>query len=93
MSEIFVMYELDQPPTARSVPDGAPGEGRTVRRVHAAHAAPGTSTTPGPRTLCGKDTFAMDPAERKPSEPARTSWYPPAYAGLVCAQCDAVMEA
>ncbi|WP_307665420.1 hypothetical protein [Streptomyces sp. V1I1] len=92
MSEIFVMYELDQPPAARSSTGISPVEERPVRRVHAANAAPGSSTTPGPRTLCGKDTFAMEAASWKPSEQPGSSWYTPKYAPLVCAQCDAVME-
>ncbi|MFF8847919.1 hypothetical protein ACF08N_35310 [Streptomyces sp. NPDC015127] len=93
MSEIFVMYELDQPPAVRSSTGTSPVEGHPVRRVHAANAAPGSSTAPGPRTLCGQDTFAMEAADWKPSEHPGSSWYTPEHAQLVCAQCDAVMEA
>ncbi|WP_405808128.1 hypothetical protein OG729_24750 [Streptomyces sp. NBC_00210] len=92
MSEIFVMYELDQLPAARSFTGRSPAEERPVLRVHAANAAPGSSTTPGPRTLCGQDTFAMEAASWKPSEHPGSSWYTPKYARLVCAECDAVME-
>ncbi|MET7526146.1 hypothetical protein [Streptomyces sp900116325] len=91
MSEIFVMYELDQPGAARSITGASLVEGRPVRCVHAAPAAPGSTTTPGPRTLCGKDTFAMMPSPGRPTDPD-SSWYTPEYAQLVCAQCDAVME-
>ncbi|MFF3403883.1 hypothetical protein ACFYW6_35980 [Streptomyces sp. NPDC002659] len=92
MSEIFVMYELDQPPAARSLAGSSPAEERPVLCVHAANAAPGSSTAPGPRTLCGQDTFAMGTASWKPSEHPGSPWYTPKYAQLVCAQCDAVME-
>lgn len=91
MSEIFVMYELDQPSAARSLTGASLVEGRAVRCVHAAPAAPGSTTTPGPRTLCGKDTFAMEPSPGRPADPD-SSWYTAEYAELVCAQCDAVME-
>lgn len=91
MSEIFVMYELDQPSAARSFTGASLVEGRPVRCVHAAPAAPGSTTTPGPRTLCGKDTFAMEPSPSRPTDPG-SSWYTAEYARLVCAQCDAVLE-
>lgn len=92
MSDIVVVYELDKPVATRSSP-GSPGdEERPVRRVHAAPTAPGTPTTTGPRTLCGKDTFAMETARCRPSEHAGAPWYPEEYASVVCADCDAVME-
>lgn len=91
MSEIFVMYELDQPGAARSINGASLVEGRPVRCVHAAPAAPGSTTTPGPRTLCGKDTFAMHPSPGRPTD-SDSSWCTAEYAQLVCAQCDAVME-
>ncbi|MEV6583582.1 hypothetical protein AB0M92_36170 [Streptomyces sp. NPDC051582] len=81
MSGIIVVRELDTPA----------GEG-AVRRVHAAPAAPGTSTEPGPRTLCGRDTFAMRAAGRSPSGEPGSPWYPPQEAGLVCPSCDAAMD-
>ncbi|WP_455358194.1 hypothetical protein [Streptomyces sp. SYSU K21746] len=94
MSEIFVMYELDQPRTARSV-TGTSGTSpvgeRPVLRVHAAPAAP-VSAAPGPRTLCGRDTFAMDAAPSQAAEHPGSAWYAPQDARLVCAQCDAAME-
>ncbi|MFF3322456.1 hypothetical protein [Streptomyces sp. NPDC002889] len=92
MSEIFLMYELDQRPAARSLTGESRVEERPVLRVHAASAAPGSSSKPGPRTLCGQDTFAMETASWKASEHCGSSWYPPEHARLVCAQCDAVME-
>ncbi|WP_327128515.1 hypothetical protein [Streptomyces sp. NBC_01727] len=91
MSEIFVMYELDQPGAARSITGAPLVDGRPVRCVHAAPAAPGSTTTPGPRTLCGKDTFAMKQSPGRPTDPD-SSWYTAGYVQLVCAQCDAVME-
>lgn len=85
MSEI-VVYEIDNPAAA---PGGAEPQ---VRTVHAAPAAPGTPGTTGPRTLCGKDTFAMVRARRQPAEHEGARWYPPEHASLVCPDCDAVIE-
>ncbi|MGW7524620.1 hypothetical protein [Streptomyces sp. NPDC054783] len=95
MSEI-VVYELDRPGAAGS-PAGSStrptgGAERRVRKVHAAPVAPGSHTATGPRTLCGKDTFAMATADWKPSDEPGASWYPPEHASLVCPDCDAVME-
>ncbi|MEU9453248.1 hypothetical protein [Streptomyces sp. NPDC048277] len=86
MTEI-VVYELDRPTAA---PGG--GAQRRVRRVHAAPAAPGSRTVAGPRTLCGKDTFAMETTGRRPSEHPGAPWYPTEHASVVCQDCDAVME-
>jgi hypothetical protein len=91
MDAITVVYELDKPVGTRTCPGGAPGGARTVRRVHAAPTAPGTPTATGPRTLCGKDTFAMETACQKPSEHPGAPWYPAQYASVVCPDCDAVM--
>ncbi|KUL22773.1 hypothetical protein [Streptomyces regalis] len=88
MGEIVVVFELDKAVATR-VPRG---EERPVRRVHAAPAAPGAPTATGPRTICGKDTFAMETTGRKPSERRETPWYPEEYASAVCPDCDAVME-
>lgn len=91
MSEI-VVYELDKPGATGS-PSETPGDAhRLVRRVHAAPAAPGTPGTTGPRTLCGRDTFAMETARWKPSEHPGERWYPAEHASVVCPDCDAVME-
>lgn len=87
MGAIVVVYELDRPVGTRTSPGGA----RTVRRVHAAPTAPGTPTATGPRTLCGKDTFAMETDCRKPSEHPEAPWYPAEYASVICPDCDAVM--
>lgn len=76
--EIFVVYELDQPAGAR-VP---------VHEVHAAPSTPGDPGLPGPRTFCGKDTFAMRAASWRPSEHPGEPWYPPEYADRVCGTCD-----
>ncbi|MGW2698419.1 hypothetical protein [Streptomyces sp. NPDC001296] len=70
MGEIVVVYEVDKVVATR-VPRG--GE-RLVRQVHAAPAAPGSPKTTGPRTLCGKDTFAMETACWKPSERPESPW-------------------
>ncbi|MEU1631227.1 hypothetical protein ABZ746_39555 [Streptomyces sp. NPDC020096] len=91
MSEI-VVYELDVPVTALSCAGESRVEGRPVRRVHVAPAAPGTTATAGPRTLCGKDTFAMETASWNPSEHPGSSWYPPKYADRVCPACDSAMD-
>ncbi|MFG2129573.1 hypothetical protein ACGFNV_17480 [Streptomyces sp. NPDC048751] len=92
MSEI-VVYELDQPAATRPTPGTPSGAERPVRRVHAAPAAPGTPGTTGPRTLCGKDTFAMETVtDWKPSEHPGGPWYPAEHASVVCSDCDAVME-
>ncbi|GAA3106642.1 hypothetical protein GCM10017687_18080 [Streptomyces echinatus] len=83
MSGIVVVYELDRPAAdARPHP----------RRVHAAPTAPGRTDAAGPRTLCGKDTFAMETAGPAPSDAAPASWYPAEHASLVCPDCDDVME-
>lgn len=92
MSGIVVVYELEQPVAARVPAAGPPDAERLPRRVHAAPAAPGRSGAAGPRTLCGKDTFAMTKAPPSPSGPPGEPWYPAAYASLVCPDCDAVME-
>lgn len=91
MDAIVVVYELDKPVVTRTSPGGAPGEVGTVHRVHAAPTAPGTPTATGPRTLCGKDTFAMETARHEPSEHPEAPWYPAQYASVVCPDCDAVM--
>ncbi|MEV5240415.1 hypothetical protein AB0K89_15130 [Streptomyces cinnamoneus] len=94
MTEIIVVYELDRAPTAAGrAPGGASGAEGTpvVRQVHAAPAAPGSSAL-GPRTFCGKDTFAMEAAPWKPSEHPGSSWYTPEHADRVCSACDAVLE-
>ncbi|MES9522872.1 hypothetical protein [Streptomyces capoamus] len=87
MSGIVVVYELEQP--AAGPPPGAEG---VPRRVHAAPAAPGQSEAVGPRTLCGKDTFAMTRARRTPSGEPGEPWYPDEYTSAVCPDCDAAME-
>ncbi|MFF7240746.1 hypothetical protein [Streptomyces collinus] len=98
MSEIVVVYELDQPAAGHAAPAGAPGApgepgaARVPRRVHAAPAAPGRSGAAGPRTLCGKDTFAMEKVRRMSAEEPETPWYPPEYAAQVCPDCAAVVE-
>ncbi|MFE9358792.1 hypothetical protein [Streptomyces olivaceoviridis] len=91
MSEIVVVYELEQPGAARA-PAAGPDAERLPRRVHAAPAAPDRPDAAGPRTLCGKDTFAMTKAPRSPSRAPGEPWYPAAYASQVCPDCDAVME-
>ncbi|MFI6003371.1 hypothetical protein ACIA98_23650 [Streptomyces sp. NPDC051366] len=92
MSGIIVVHELDTPAPARAGKGSAPGAEAPVRQVHAAPAAPGTTTEPGPRTLCGKDTFAMEPARWTPSGQPGSPWYPPQEASVVCSSCDAAME-
>ncbi|MBT2407735.1 MULTISPECIES: hypothetical protein [unclassified Streptomyces] len=87
MSGVVVVYELGQPVTGNV----SHGEQLSVRRVHSAPAAPGTSVR-GPRTMCGKDTFAMETAEWKPSGQPDSSWFAPEYADLVCPECDAAMD-
>ncbi|MFF4219248.1 MULTISPECIES: hypothetical protein [Streptomyces] len=90
MMEIIVVYEFDRAPAVSgraSVGEGA----QVVRQVHATPAAPGSSA-PGPRTFCGKDSFAMEAASWKPSEHPGSSWYAPEYADRVCSACDAVLE-
>ncbi|MGW0769537.1 hypothetical protein [Streptomyces sp. NPDC002676] len=91
MSEI-VVYELDKPVAKRTSPGTQGGPERRVRKVHAAPAAPGSRTAAGPRTLCGKDTFAMETARWKPSEQPGAPWYPAEHASVVCPDCDAVIE-
>lgn len=85
-----MVFELDRAPAAAGAASGG-DEAPVVRQVHAAPTAPGSSAV-GPRTFCGKDTFAMEAAPWKPSEHAGSSWYAPEYADRVCGGCDAVME-
>ncbi|MET9888236.1 hypothetical protein ABZZ20_35005 [Streptomyces sp. NPDC006430] len=92
MSGIIVVHELDGAVRARTARGTARAVGEAVRRVHAAPAAPGTTTEPGPRTLCGRDTFAMEAVPWKPSEQAGSPWYPPDEADLACPACNAAMD-
>ncbi|MBT2511408.1 hypothetical protein J7I98_37500 [Streptomyces sp. ISL-98] len=92
MSDIVVVYELDKPMATRSSLRTPAGAERPVRRVHAAPSAPGAPATTGPRTLCGKDTFAMETADWKLSEYSGAPWYPTEYASVICPDCDAVIE-
>lgn len=91
MTEI-VVYEVDKAVATRSSAGSTSGVERRVRRVHVAPAAPDSHTVAGPRTLCGKDTFAMETSGRQPSEHPGAPWYPEEYASLVCPDCDAVLE-
>ncbi|MFJ3726727.1 hypothetical protein ACIPYQ_29780 [Streptomyces sp. NPDC090045] len=79
MSEFVVVYELDEPAEDGRLP---------VHRVHAAPAAPGMTAVPGPRTFCGRDTFAMQRASWQPPGQPGSAWYDPQYAGRVCPACD-----
>ncbi|MFI6493019.1 hypothetical protein [Streptomyces sp. NPDC050564] len=92
MSEIVVVYELGRSAAHRTSPGAPHGAEQPVRRVHAAPAAPGELAAAGPRSLCGKDTFAMETSHWKPSEHPGAPWYPAEYASVVCPDCDAVME-
>jgi hypothetical protein len=87
MTEIVVVYELDRP----GATGATGGAQRAVRAVHAASTAPGRPADTGPRTLCGKDTFAMERARWKPSEHPQEPWYPTEHASVVCSDCAAVM--
>ncbi|MFE0515683.1 hypothetical protein [Streptomyces sp. NPDC058964] len=91
MSEI-VVYELDRSVATRSSAQPSGRAERHVRRVHAAPAAPGMPAEAGPRTLCGKDTFAMETARWTPSGHPGAPWYPTEHASVVCPDCDAVIE-
>ncbi|MEU5592988.1 hypothetical protein [Streptomyces sp. NPDC020298] len=92
MGGIVVVYELDKPKAARTSSGTQGCEQQPVRRVHAAPSAPGMSSATGPRTLCGKDTFAMRTAAWRPAEHPGAPWYSPQYASVVCPDCDAVIE-
>ncbi|MFE7775295.1 hypothetical protein ACFU5O_15595 [Streptomyces sp. NPDC057445] len=91
MSEVIVVHEFDKPVPAPGPAGTSTSGARRVRRVHAAPAAPGNPSVPGPRTVCGKDTFAMEATVRRPSEHPGRSWYDPAYADRICADCDLAM--
>ncbi|WP_405981844.1 hypothetical protein [Streptomyces sp. NBC_00158] len=84
MSGTVVVYEYD------GAAGAAPGAGAAVLRVHAAPAAPGQSGVRGPRTLCGRDTFAMGTAPWQPSGHPGSGWYPPEHADRICPACDDV---
>ncbi|MEU9085356.1 hypothetical protein [Streptomyces sp. NPDC048357] len=79
MSEFVVVYELGE---------AAEGGEPSVRHVHAAPAAPGMTAVPGPRTFCGRDTFAMRRASWQPPGQPGSAWCDPQYASLVCPACD-----
>lgn len=85
---MVVVYEVDEPVTAHGSEGRARGGEVVVRRVHAAPAAPGSTSVPGPRTFCGRDTFAMETASRQPDGGPSPAWYAPEYAGRVCPACD-----
>ncbi|MFD9410581.1 hypothetical protein ACFWBN_26680 [Streptomyces sp. NPDC059989] len=76
MSGILVVYELSR------------DDARSVLRVHAVPAAPGTTSVPGPRTFCGKDTFAMQAAPAEPHADPGAPWYAPEHASRICPACD-----
>lgn len=92
MSGIVVVYEIDEPAAAHGSGGASAGGDATVLRVHAAPAAPGM-TVPGPRTFCGRDTFAMRTAPWQPAgqpgsgEPG-SAWCAPEYADRLCPACD-----
>ncbi|KNB53171.1 hypothetical protein [Streptomyces caatingaensis] len=88
--ETIVVYEFDRSATASG--RGSDAAGLRVHRVHVAPGAPGNASSPGPRTFCGKDTFAMEKAPWRPAERQGSSWYPPEYADRICESCVAVME-
>ncbi|MEU4359732.1 hypothetical protein [Streptomyces virginiae] len=94
MSAMAVVYEVEEPVAAH--PDGTVDGGgeAVVVRVHAAPAAPGMSGVPGPRTFCGRDTFAMRAAPPQPGQAGQpagqpgATWYDTEYADRVCPACD-----
>ncbi len=88
MSGTVVVYELDETVTAPDPGGPAGGGDAVVLRVHAAPAAPGMTAVPGPRTFCGRDTFAMQAASWQPAGQPGTTWYDPQYASRVCPACD-----
>lgn len=92
MTEIIVVHEFDKSGSAPDPGAGTAAGSRAVRRVHAAPAAPGTPDVPGPRTMCGKDTFAMEATAWRSSEHPGSPWYGPEYADRVCTDCDLTME-
>ncbi|MEV4433124.1 hypothetical protein [Streptomyces sp. NPDC049555] len=87
MKGIVIVYEFDRPVTAADA-DATGEDAATPHVVHAAPTAPGSSSA-GPRTFCGRDTFDM---KSTPWQPSADSWYPPQYADRVCAACDTAME-
>lgn len=91
MRAIIVVYEVDKPEPAHPSPGVGGREERHVRKVHAAPTAPGEPAAAGPRTLCGKDTFAMETGPLT-VEDGGTTWYPAPYASVVCPDCDVVIE-
>ncbi|MFJ6783802.1 hypothetical protein [Streptomyces yangpuensis] len=88
MSAMAVVYEVEDPVTAHADGTGGGDGEAAVVRVHAAPVAPGMPGVPGPRTFCGRDTFAMRAAPRQPAGRPGPSWYDPGYADRVCPACD-----
>lgn len=88
MSETVVVYEYEGQPSPHPAGEASSGGERTLLRVHAAPTAPGRPAVRGPRTLCGRDTFAMETATWRPSEHPDAPWFPPEAADRVCPTCD-----
>ncbi len=91
MSAMAVVYEVEDPMTAHAGGTAGGGAEVTVVRVHAAPVAPGRPGVPGPRTFCGRDTFAMRAAPRQPAGQPGPAWYDAGYADRVCPACDDVV--
>ncbi|MFD6229783.1 hypothetical protein ACFWFZ_23350 [Streptomyces sp. NPDC060232] len=87
MSAMAVVYEVEDPVAAHPGGIAAGGGEAAVVRVHAAPAAPGRPGVPGPRTFCGRDTFAMRAAGQPAGQPG-AMWYDAQYADRVCPACD-----
>ncbi|MFE0012953.1 hypothetical protein, partial [Streptomyces erythrochromogenes] len=66
MSAMAVVYEVEDPVAAHAGGPADAGGEVVVVRVHAAPTAPGMPGVPGPRTFCGRDTFAIRAAPQRP---------------------------
>ncbi|MFD9085122.1 hypothetical protein ACFQ7B_40580 [Streptomyces erythrochromogenes] len=91
MSAMAVVYEVEDPVAAHAGGPADAGGEVVVVRVHAAPTAPGMPGVPGPRTFCGRDTFAMRAAPQRPAGQPGPTWYDAGYADRVCPACDDVV--
>ncbi|MFI6444660.1 hypothetical protein [Kitasatospora sp. NPDC050543] len=90
MASVIILLERepsDDPGIGPDVVDVA----LEVRWVHAAPADPDIPEDPGPRTLCGLDTDAMQHEPYRPTGPGQP-WYPPLLHDRRCRECEAVLR-
>ncbi|MDH6125029.1 hypothetical protein [Kitasatospora sp. GP82] len=86
MNSVIVLLEV-----AADQAIGPDGVEPVVLLVHAAGADPDVPEDPGPRTLCGLSTDAMEHSHYRPARPGEP-WYPPTLYDKRCRECEAVLR-